>query len=509
MNKAIEFKAKLHDPKTASRKELVDQIQDISNFLAMVAIDFERKVATIYDHEKILEKLVAESEKQRLAWRESRTDDWKNHGEHCTKLVKEIRENITVSLNNLKIVIDEEKITWNLINLSKLSLKNLREIDLEDIELEEHQFSAYFSAAKAKLDAMTANLKDEIEQESKVMAIQGRLAELIRKQHPLILRLAYFVREEEQKLEFFVFEEGKKYDPVRQESFEKYLKEIVQQINALLIQEKKVFYDPFNELARQEVTPVDRLCEMISNTKKSKMLIDKEDVDRMLATMTEPEEAQMVISAIKSNPEVFTDDVVSSVGALWKRSRKEMEKVKLKATHDLMMGIKNRHTFDDELQQMIKEKKPLSLIMIDIDHFKQFNDTYGHQIGDKVLKEVAAILKTSVRQSGQDEVYRIGGEEIALILPGTNMEGAVAVAEKIRRAIESHPMADYEGKMIRQVTVSLGVVALEGYAALDSLGLDPGQIKKMLIKQTDALLYDAKKGGRNQVRNGLFSPTFE
>lgn len=141
----------------------------------------------------------------------------------------------------------------------------------------------------------------------------------------------------------------------------------------------------------------------------------------------------------------------------------------------------------DELIRFSKENKtPFSLIMTDIDHFKSFNDTYGHQVGDEVLKTVARILMKSVRD--EDIVARYGGEEFAVICPGITKEEATIPAERIRKSVEEYDFF-VNGKRV-QITISLGISEY-GEDAID---------KKMLIECADLALYYAKENGRNQFK---------
>ena len=128
----------------------------------------------------------------------------------------------------------------------------------------------------------------------------------------------------------------------------------------------------------------------------------------------------------------------------------------------------------------------LSLIMFDIDHFKKFNDTYGHLQGDVIIKEIANILRVSVRTI--DFTARYGGEEFAVILPEVNVKGAVVVAERIRKTIEQHPFKGEEGTLF--VTVSIGVAEFK-----------PARIRSasQLIAEADKALYQSKEMGRNQI----------
>jgi diguanylate cyclase (GGDEF)-like protein len=124
--------------------------------------------------------------------------------------------------------------------------------------------------------------------------------------------------------------------------------------------------------------------------------------------------------------------------------------------------------------------------MIDIDHFKKVNDTFGHTEGDKVLREVAGLLRNSVRK--KDTVARYGGEEFILILPEAGLEESSMIAERIRRLVESTPFEVNRAHM--NLTVSLGISNFPSHRA---------RSKEELVKMADQALYDAKRGGRNRV----------
>jgi diguanylate cyclase (GGDEF)-like protein/PAS domain S-box-containing protein len=156
---------------------------------------------------------------------------------------------------------------------------------------------------------------------------------------------------------------------------------------------------------------------------------------------------------------------------------------------DQLTGIANRRAFFEaaelEIERGKRSPRDLSLIMIDLDHFKQVNDTFGHPAGDAVLRHLAALMMLTFRLV--DVVARIGGEEFAVLLPSTALDDAVAVAERLRRAVESKPVV-VDGTPIRY-TLSAGVAAMNSSLT----GLDA------LIKQADLALFAAKEAGRNQV----------
>jgi diguanylate cyclase len=171
--------------------------------------------------------------------------------------------------------------------------------------------------------------------------------------------------------------------------------------------------------------------------------------------------------------------------------KKEFEQAKAAALMDFLTGIGNRKAFDmaikGSVEEVASDEEPLSLLMIDIDHFKRFNDEYGHIVGDEVLRLVARKIKENVR--GRDFVARYGGEEFGVILPGTPIHGAKTVAENIRQSFS-------EGKLKRVRTSEyLGTITISVGAAQ----YRPGESVEDLVDRSDRALYFAKDTGRNRV----------
>ena len=161
-------------------------------------------------------------------------------------------------------------------------------------------------------------------------------------------------------------------------------------------------------------------------------------------------------------------------------------KFEILAITDKLTKLYNRHKFYEiathEIERSKRYKRPLSLIIFDIDHFKKINDTYGHDVGDYVLQELAKLIKKHIRK--QDFAFRWGGEEFIILLPETDAQGAMKLAEKLRRIIESHTF-----KKVGQVTISLGVTE---YSSSDK---DIDEV----VKRADNALYLSKKNGRNRA----------
>ena len=168
-----------------------------------------------------------------------------------------------------------------------------------------------------------------------------------------------------------------------------------------------------------------------------------------------------------------------------------LEAIRTESLTDPLTSLGNRKFFDRALEGAVvhaaESGEPLSLLMLDIDHFKSFNDNYGHLTGDQVLRLVAMSLKQTIK--GQDITARYGGEEFAVVLPNTALRQALTVADNIRRAVMSKQLKKKStGEILGRVTISVGVSMLQ-----------PGDDRERLIERADACLYAAKRNGRNRV----------
>jgi diguanylate cyclase (GGDEF)-like protein len=175
--------------------------------------------------------------------------------------------------------------------------------------------------------------------------------------------------------------------------------------------------------------------------------------------------------------------------------KKANDEIRVLSITDRLTGCYNRLYMDERLEPEIKRAKRyrhwLSVIMCDLDHFKQVNDTYGHQVGDVVLKKFAEVINQSIRDK-VDWAVRYGGEEFIIILPETDLEGAHVVAERLRRSIAGTPFASEEKNF--SITASFGVAGLNEKTPWEKLTIDH------IIQFADDLLYAAKDAGRNQIQ---------
>lgn len=161
-----------------------------------------------------------------------------------------------------------------------------------------------------------------------------------------------------------------------------------------------------------------------------------------------------------------------------------------KAQTDSLTGLRNRYWLEEKLPEIMREQEaglPLSsVVMMDIDNFKQYNDRYGHLAGDRVLQNVATVVRDNLREN--DAAVRYGGEELILILPDTNSQNAVHIAQRLRRLIRENEIETYDGGVLPAVSVSIGVYTIGENDSTENV-----------ISRVDAALYNAKKAGRDQV----------
>jgi diguanylate cyclase len=167
-----------------------------------------------------------------------------------------------------------------------------------------------------------------------------------------------------------------------------------------------------------------------------------------------------------------------------------LRRAQSEALLDSLTGLKNRRGLERAVEDLLRDSPGLlgsALLLADIDHFKVVNDTYGHVLGDKVIRAVAHVLRSSIK--GRDVAARLGGEEFAVLLPQTSLTGAAAVAEQIRGTVAQGRICRPDGnESIGQVTLSVGVAIAK-----------PGDTLEALLERADAAMYAAKRAGRNRI----------
>jgi len=289
-----------------------------------------------------------------------------------------------------------------------------------------------------------------------------------------------------------------------------------QTINETLVREGRLIEQDLGRIFDQHLSPIrfsDRIDEVgakiVDEIEQVMSMIDAaigtahdyndslSGAHKEMITASDREQLRIIIETLVR----ATKEVESANQTLQKRlvdSRQEinvlqenLEVVRTESLTDPLTTLANRKFFENSILRLIGEAEtkgtPVSVVLTDIDHFKKFNDTYGHLTGDQVLRLVAIALKQNVK--GQDIAARYGGEEFALILPNTVLRSALTVADHIRRAVMSKElMKRSTGQNLGRVTISLGVATAR-----------KGDTAQSLIARADACLYAAKRNGRNRV----------
>lgn len=231
-----------------------------------------------------------------------------------------------------------------------------------------------------------------------------------------------------------------------------------------------------------------------ADTNDFKTVIDS-SLDNLAKVEKEGLSVQEVMSLVRNmvqEVQSIRQSTISFSGSLH-NAEKEIERLKSQlqesqqaALYDALTGLCNRRYFDSELESKLG-METVSLMLIDIDHFKKLNDNHGHLMGDMVLKAVAKKLQNACRDNAQ--VFRYGGEEFAVLLPNTNLKKARHLADVMRRAVEKVAVKDRRsGIMLGDITASVGVAQLES-----------NEKAAAFIDRADKLLYQAKDLGRNRV----------
>lgn len=239
-------------------------------------------------------------------------------------------------------------------------------------------------------------------------------------------------------------------------------------------------------LERQVLRPVRRLTESTKSFAAGNMAVraDVEGTDELgVLGATFNQMANQIAT--------YTEHLEAEIRARTKDLEEANRRLEALAVTDALTRLFNRRRFEEvlalEVQRSQRTNLPLSLLMIDVDHFKHYNDTFGHQAGDEVLQTIATLVKRRIRAT--DTACRYGGEEFAIILPDTSKDEAMTLAEHLRHIVEAHPFAYEEQQPLGRLTISIGVATYP----------DDAKDGVSLVRAADQALYLAKQMGRNRV----------
>lgn len=294
-------------------------------------------------------------------------------------------------------------------------------------------------------------------------ALKKSLTELLEQPGELSEKSLYALYEQ------YIAQDDKALESVRQE-----LKKIITYIQD--------GYDNSNGELTDYVSSLNRFTEILSDSNNTDEI--STEVRKVIEDTQSKESSQRKFESQMLN-------MMEEVDTL----RKQLEQVREESLTDALTGIANRKAFDQGLEQLIQnnveQESAFSVVIADIDHFKKFNDTFGHLVGDKVLQFVGPTIKSCVK--GKDMAARFGGEEFVILLPDTDITGAEIVAEQIRKAIAKRKLKDkVRNQDYGKITVSLGIAQFQ-----------QGEQSSDLLKRADQALYQAKENGRNRVEKSL------
>lgn len=272
---------------------------------------------------------------------------------------------------------------------------------------------------------------------------------------------------------------------ILQSLYEKYIADAHEAaVNSLSNSVKEIIHNFLNK-ANKEGQGLTNYAQTLSSfSEKMENMNDIGDIKELISHLLD--ETKKRESATQS-----MQTSLESMALEMKKLRAEVSKLNSEATTDSLTKVNNRRAFDMEIENFISaskaDKKPLCLLLLDLDDFKRFNDKFGHTIGDKILRFVATLLKNNIK--GCDSVSRFAGEQFSILLPETTYQGAHIVAENIRERLSKQTLSDSAEKIeLGTVTASIGVAQ---YAY--------GESAEQLIRKADKYMHEAKRSGKNKV----------
>lgn len=496
--------------------QLIKKIAELAVQLKKAVADFDKRMDLYMKHTEYIREILTSSNKMRRLYSAGQVRKAEEEKLKMLKAITRFNKDIPHQYQNLKVIRQEEDVIIRLEKEIQADVSALKQETAKDMNILKRDLIKFYSPAKEKVAQHLKDQESAILAEARLIAIINKLVELVSRLEPLTERSAYLMnRQKEEMAKLAAVEPGKTINVQEVRNAEKALADVHREVLLKLREEKVQVHDPFLSLIGEERTGIEEVMDLIASKKKgmfSRMLgrsgkISARDIQKTMLKFTSVDEYHVFFSALKSHPELLAEGVAEKLDDLMKRSKKEWEQVRQSAFTDSLTELGNKASYTRYINDLVKKKTGFSMIVIDIDFFKKFNDTYGHSVGDRVLSKVAKEIKRNTRSS--DGLFRYGGEEMVVIFPRTDMDTAYKICERLRQGVEGLDLGTTDGQKIRQVTISGGLVHVssELLKSYEPSTFDPGRVAKEVFKKADSELYRAKKEGRNRIYTVEFQRT--
>ena len=466
----------------------IEELEKLTEFEIRYLKTFEERLETIYPHEKLILKLIKQLNRF-IEFPDVSIE------KEVLKIIETIKKEIAPKFKILNEETNEEELfrierekKRDLIDVENIAVKLYNGLtEAEKIPGKKEDRKKKESRAYKKIRRALLKLKTAIEEEERGITLNEHIFFMLNRLHSLKNALAAAISYESQLIDNAV-QKVKQRETEGLEEIINLLKGLNKQIKSILRTEKYEVYKPLMGLMIKEIGGAEQFKKL-----KSKGKITLEDIKKDLFTMTDSNEILEYLKILELNKELVDEKALQKIENYRIKAREIINKQKRETLLDEVTKLFARKFLELELDSLVysnnikeregKKAEAFSFILMDIDYFKNVNDTFGHQEGDRVLRIVSRKIKEKVR--AYDFVGRYGGEEIAVILPRTKIETAREIAERIRKSIENY---DFKLKG-RNITISGGV----------SVYGPDGITKREIIDAADARLYKAKKKGRNMI----------
>lgn len=477
-----------------------EQLTELSSSAKKMLTTFQARINTLAHHKDLIQKLCQTLERLKLK------PDYKNDQNLSRLLIFQIKNNILAPYKEINPQLAEH-ITHSLLRIQEDEL-----IDIASIK--EATKGIASELAKKRLESVEQKFKEHIKNLGKDITFSEHLSEIIslankyvKEERELINKEISLISETEKtigSLNDYKYDELIHNWKILIEEIEKILHDekdkVIKQIDFLFQEDHSVSslikrrLESFRIIKKRPIHE-----ELGPDTNK----ITEADIAQDLATLTKHAEVHEYVAAMLKHTHLMSPKArtfLASEGEIAaQRAEKREQELTETSEKDSLTKTYNRPTIRNKITNQIRtvqrKPAPFSVLYIDIDHFKKFNDTYGHQVGDIVLKQVTQVIQKNVSQI--DFVGRLGGEELCVLLINANKEGATRAAERIREAVQISSRGVMDGintqakvqKQINEITISIGV----------STYPEDGTDTDTLLSQADSRLYKAKAAGRNRV----------